>query len=226
MVKDEQKMPKRFSRNIRKNLISGVFIAIPFAISILIFQWLFLFMTGFLRPLINYILPKAANLFSTNIPDEYMRIAVIVLSITLLFVVLYFIGTVGQNVLGKRIIILSEKLFMKIPIIGVIYSSSKQVVKAISLPDSAVFKSVVLIEFPRPGFKALGFLTGYITDNNGKKYCKVFIPTTPNPTTGFFELIPADEVGQTNINIEDGFKMIISGGVVAPDTFNHTFNLG
>ena len=225
MVKEEQKMPKRVRHNIRKNLISGIFIAIPFAISVLIFQWLFLFMTSFLRPLINYILPKAAKLFSADIPDSYMRIAVIVLSITLLIVLLYFIGTVGQNVLGKRLIVLSEKLFLKIPIIGMIYSSSKQVVKAISLPDSAVFKSVVLVDFPRPGFKAIGFLTGYITDNHGKKYCKVFIPTTPNPTSGFFELVPVEEVAQTNISIEDGFKMIISGGVVAPDIFNHTFNL-
>lgn len=218
-------MQKRFKHNIRTNLISGVFIAIPFAISILIFQWLFLFMTGFLRPLMNYVLPKVANFFSANVPEEYMRIAVIALSITLLIALLYFIGTVGQNVLGKRLIILSEKLFLKIPIIGMIYSSSKQVVKAISLPDSAVFKSVVLVDFPRPGLKAVGFLTGYITDNNGKKYCKVFIPTTPNPTTGFFELVPVEEVAQTNISIEDGFKMIISGGVVAPETFNHTFNL-
>ena len=202
-------------------------IAIPFVVSILIFQWLFHLMTGFLSPVISYILPKAANLFYVGyIPDNYLRIVVIVLSIILLIVVLYFIGTVGQNVLGKRLIVLSEKLFLKIPIVGTIYGSSKQVVKALSLPDSAVFKSVVLVEFPRPGLKAIGFLTGYITDNDGKKYCKVFIPTTPNPTTGFFELVPVDEVAQTNISIEDGFKMIISGGVVAPETFNHTFNLG
>jgi len=70
--------------------------------------------------------------------------------------------------------------------------------------------------------KAVGFLTGYITDAEGMKFCKVLIPTTPNPTTGFFEIVPVEDVSQTNISIEDGFKMIISGGVISPDTFNYT----
>ena len=70
--------------------------------------------------------------------------------------------------------------------------------------------------------KAIGFLTGYITDAKGMKFCKVLIPTTPNPTTGFFEIIPVEEVAQTNISIEDGFKMVISGGMVSPDTFDYT----
>jgi uncharacterized membrane protein len=90
-----------------------------------------------------------------------------------------------------------------------------------SMPDSSMFKSVVLIEFPRPGLKAIGFLTGFITDSEGKKYCKIFIPTTPNPTTGYFELVPEEETFATDISIEDGFKMIISGGVVSPESFKY-----
>jgi uncharacterized membrane protein len=73
------------------------------------------------------------------------------------------------------------------------------------------------VEFPRPGLKAVGFLTGYIEDSAGKKFCKVMIPTTPNPTTGFFELVPAEDIIETTLTVEEAFKMIISGGIVSPD---------
>jgi uncharacterized membrane protein len=221
MAKDKQKLHKKIKINIRKNLISGVLIAIPFAVSLLIIQWLFHVMAGFLRPILNNILPKLAeSLFTAPVPDIYLRIAVTTLSVILLVLLLYFVGVIGQFVLGRRVIALGEKLFMKIPIVRTVFSSTRQVMKSLSLPDRTMFKSVVLVEFPRPGMKAVGFLTGYIADAEGMKFCKVFIPTTPNPTTGFFEIVPVEEVSQTNISIEDGFKMIISGGVVSPDTFN------
>jgi uncharacterized membrane protein len=86
-----------------------------------------------------------------------------------------------------------------------------------SLPNRAAFKSVVIVEFPRPGFKAIGFLTGRIQGLEGETLYKVFIPTTPNPTTGYFEIIPPEEVTETNMTTEEAFKMIISGGMVAPE---------
>jgi len=218
----EQKLNKEIKINIRKNLISGVLIAVPFVVSLLIIQWLFKAMAGLLQPVVSKILPPIAKLIITSpVSDTYQRIAVATISVILLVLLLYFVGAIGQFVIGRRFIAIGEKLFMKIPIVRTIYGSSKQVMKAMSLPDRTVFKSVVLVEFPRPGMKAVGFLTGYITDPEGGKFCKVFIPTTPNPTTGFFEIIPVDDVAHTDISIEDGFKMIISGGVVSPDTFNY-----
>jgi len=98
-----------------------------------------------------------------------------------------------------------------------IYTATKQIIKTLSIPDRKSFKSVVLVEFPRPGFKPIGFLTGWIKTSDGREFCKVFIPTTPNPTTGFFELVPSGEVAETNLTIEETFKMIISGGIVSPD---------
>ncbi len=221
MSKDKQELQKKIKINIRKNLISGVLIAIPFVVSLLIIQWLFHSMALLMRPIVGNILPRLANLVFTNpIPDTYLNIIVTAVSVILLILVLYFVGAIGQFVLGKRLISIGEKLFMKIPIVRTIFSSTKQVMKTMSLPDRTMFKSVVLVEFPRPGMRAVGFLTGYITDSKGKKFCKIFIPTTPNPTTGFFEIVPVNEVSLTNISIEDGFKMIISGGVVSPDTFD------
>jgi uncharacterized membrane protein len=219
-VKD--KAHRGINANIRKNLISGMLIAVPFVVSLLIIQWLFHIMADLLRPVVGRILPRLARiLITTPVPDTYLRIAVTVLSVIVLVLLLYFVGAIGQFVIGRRFIAIGEKLFMQIPIVRTIFSSSKQVVKAMSLPDRTMFKSVVLVEFPRLGMKAVGFLTGYITDAKGGKFCKVFIPTTPNPTTGFFEIVPVEDVVQTDISIEDGFKMVISGGVVSPDSFNY-----
>lgn len=221
MTKDKQNLHNKIKFNIRKNLISGVLIAIPFVVSLLIIQWLFHVMASVLRPIVGYVLPILAKfLINTPVPDSYLRIAVTLLSIILLVLLLCFVGAIGQFVLGRRFIAIGEKLFMNIPIVKTVFSSTRQVMKTLSLPDRTMFKSVVLVEFPRPGMKAVGFLTGYIVDAKGTKFCKIFIPTTPNPTSGFFEIVPVEDVSQTNISIEDGFKMIISGGVVSPDSFN------
>jgi uncharacterized membrane protein len=222
MTKDIQKPREKTITSIRKNLISGVLIAVPFIISLLIIQWLFRLMAGVLQPIVGSVLPRLAKmLISTPVPDIYLRISVTTLSVILLVLILYFVGVIGRFVMGKRLISLGEKVFMKIPIVRTIYGSSKQVVKAMSLSDKTMFKSVVLVEFPRAGMKAIGFLTGYISDPDGKKYCKVCIPTSPNPTTGFFEIVPVEEVVLTDISVEDGFKMLISAGVVAPESFKY-----
>ena len=187
---------------------------IPFAVTFVIIRWLFLKMAGFLSPIVKNFVPRLP-LIEDSVPD----FAVSILSIILLIVIVYIVGAVTQFVIGKRIIAVGEMLLLRIPIVRTIYTATQQVMKSMSLPDRTAFKSVVLVEFPRPGLKAIGFLTGYIADASGKQYCKVFIPTTPNPTTGFFELVPREEVVETTMTIEDAFKAIISGGIVSPDIF-------
>ena len=97
-----------------------------------------------------------------------------------------------------------------------IYSASKQVVDAISLTKQAAFKSVVLVEYPRPGLKAIAFVTGVSSDAAGRRWCRVFIPAAP-PTSGFLELIPIEDVEATDMSVEQGLKMVVSGGFIAPD---------
>jgi uncharacterized membrane protein len=155
--------------------------------------------------------------FFQSLPSTYVDIGVSVVSILILLFLLYLVGTVGQLFIGRQLIAIGERVLLRIPLVRTIYSATKQVMQAVSLPDRAAFKSVVLLEFPRPGFMALGFLTGHVQDAQGRRYCKVFIPTAPNPTTGFFEMVPAEEVKETTMTIEEGFKMIISGGIVSPD---------
>ncbi len=208
----------RIKKNLRNRFITGVLLIMPFGVTLLVMRWLFGWMAGFLKPMFLKTVSWAArNPDIAADPGGYLNIALSVLSIFVLLALVYLVGVFGHYVFGKRLIAVGEAILLKIPLVRTIYGATKQVMQAISLPDKAAFKSVVLVEFPRPGFKALGFLTGYIEDSAGRKYCKVFIPTTPNPTTGFFELVPTEDVAETNTSVEDAFKMIISGGILSPD---------
>jgi len=169
--------------------------------------------------MVQYIADKLSKYpFIEFIPDIYISICVSVCSIVILLVFLYFVGAIGQFVVGKRLIKAGETLLLRIPLVRTVYTATKQVAQAVSLPDRSALKSVVLVEFFRPGFKVVAFLTGYIEDSAGKKFCKVMIPTTPNPTSGFLVVVPLNEVTETTMTIEEAFKMIISGGIVSPDT--------
>ena len=153
----------------------------------------------------------------TPLPGRTLDILVSLLAVLLLLVLLYLIGGLGKHIIGRRLIAAWEGIWLRIPLARTIYAATKQVVEALSQPHGAAFKSVVIVDFPYPGVKAIGFLTGYVDDPAGRRFAKVLIPTTPNPTTGFLELIPVDGMIITDLAIEDGFKMIISGGIVAPE---------
>ncbi len=212
-------MLKSLNHNIRNRFIAGLLLLIPFAVTIVIIRWLFNKIYDLLGPVVKRIQEWliSASILDT-IPPVIITGLLFVLTILTIVLLVYMTGTIGQIVAGKRLLAVSENVVVKIPLAGIIYSATKQVLNAVSLPDRSAFKSVVMVQFPRPGFYALGFFTGFLKDADDKPYCKVFIPTAPNPTTGFFEIIPPDEVQQTNLTIEDAFKMIISGGLVSPES--------
>lgn len=215
---------KKIRNNIRQRLLAGVLLFLPFGVALLVMRWLFGWLKNLLQPIIKGFLTGIDKIaFLDVIPETYINIAVVIISILILLFILYMVGSLGKFLIGRRLIALGESILLQIPLIRTIYSATKQVIQSFS-QDKAAFKSVVIVEFPRPGFLALAFLTGHIQDSQGKRYCKVFIPTTPNPTTGFFEIIPAEEVRETTITIEEGFKILISGGIVSYDIFNSLLN--
>lgn len=214
-------MWSRIRTNVTNRLLSGMLLLMPFGVTLLVMRWLFGWVAGLVRPIIIRFLPLLSLIpFTDSLPDSLITFCVVVLTIIVLFAIVYFIGEIGQRVLGRRMLKVTEKLVQRIPLARSIYTATKQVIQAVSIPDKTTLKSVVLVEFPRPGYKAIGFFTGYIQDSSGKKLCKVFIPTTPNPTTGFFELVPVEEVTKTTLTVEEAFKMIISGGIVSPDVLS------
>lgn len=199
-------------------MLSGLLVLVPFAVTLILVRWLFRLVTGLIRPMMGKLLSRMlAALGYHDLPGPFVGIMAMALSVLVLLTLIYLMGAIAQFVVGRRIIKLGEDLVLKIPLIGAVYAAAKQLVQAFTFSEKAALKSVVLVEFPRPGFKAVAFLTGTLQDGAGKTYCKVFIPTAPNPTTGFFQIVPVDQVRQTNMGIEDAFKMILSGGLIGPE---------
>jgi uncharacterized membrane protein len=200
--------------------MSGILLLLPFTITILVVRWLFLIVFHLIRPLVIAVLEEVGRIPQIGaIPPLITSFLVTILSIVLLAFVLYLVGSIGRWILIRRIVDISEAVIMKIPMVRTIYSAIQQVVQVVSVPKGNAFKRVVLVEFPRRGFKALGFLTGEVADSNGKPFYTVFIPTSPNPTNGFFEIIPKEDVMEIDMTIEDALSMILSGGLVSPTGF-------
>jgi uncharacterized membrane protein len=216
----EKQKKKSIGISIRNRIVSGIFLLLPFAVTILIIRWLFDLVFTLLNPLVVKFLGYISRIPHVGVIPETARAAIVtILTIFLLLFLLYLVGSIARWVIVRRFVEAGETILLKIPLVRTIYSATQQVVKAVSLPGKGSFKSVVMVEFPRPGFRALGFLTGTMTDVQGQKYIKVFIPTTPNPTTGFFEIVPAEEVIETTLTVEEAFSMIISGGLVSPSNY-------
>ena len=137
----------------------------------------------------------------------------------LTFIALYFLGIFAANFVGKSIIKYFENLVTITPVVKSIYSSVKQVLHAVTLPGKQAFKRVVLVDFPKEGAKSIGFVTGASECGDGKKI-SVFIPTIPNPTTGFLIFVDESAVTNTNLTVEDAFKALFSAGVLIPESIS------
>ena len=135
--------------------------------------------------------------------------------------IIVFIGWAARILLIKRLFSWGEKLFIKVPIMGRIYNAVKQISSAFIGHGKTVFKHVVLVEYPRKGLYSIGFTTGdtrgALNDLTGGDSVNVFIATTPNPTSGMFVLIPRTEIRFLEMTVEDGMKLVISGGSVSPE---------
>lgn len=216
----ESKVWGGFKRWLSRRLASGMLVLVPLGVTLLVVGWLFRVAASLLRPVVRYITGQLeAYHWIKVLPEGEARsdFYVSLFAILLLLVLLYLVGGLGQHLIGRRLIAAWEAVWMKIPLARTVYAATKQVMEALSQPQGAAFKSVVVVDFPYPGLKAIGFLTGYVDDPAGHQFAKVLIPTTPNPTTGFLELVPVEGMIVTDLAIEDGFKMIISGGIVSPE---------
>lgn len=201
-------------RHIRSRLISGLFVLVPIGITVYTLGFIFGAMASFLEPFVRLVLSWFL--------DEGLISSQVIKAVSFVIFVLmvYVVGLITTNILGKRFIALGEGLILRIPVIKSIYSVSKQVVDAISSSNRNAFKSVVLVEFPRPGIKSLGFVTGTVDDKSGEPVYKVFVPTAPNPTSGFLLFVSAADIHETGLTVEEAFKMLISGGVLSGKKFD------
>ncbi len=190
---------------LKTRIASGLVVLIPLVITVAFVRFVFDFTSGILLPVID---PAFA---------DWPALARAAISLLILLVLVYLLGALAANIVGRRVLALGEGVVLRLPLVKSVYSVSKQVVAAFQGQGTQAFKSVVFVEFPHPGMRAVGFVTSEMERGDGSIWNTVFVPTTPNPTTGFLQLVPRDSLEQTGFTVEGGIKMVISLGVLVPE---------
>jgi uncharacterized membrane protein len=200
----------KIQRKIRNVFITGLLITLPIALTWFILQFLLKNFDA-LSPVFTKILIQ----LGAPIPEGY-RIPFLGLIVTLLIVLT--VGWFTTNFFGKKLFVLGETIVGKIPFVRRIYKGTKQVVLSIAEADTTAFRKVVLLEFPRRGLLAIGFVTGEsrgeVQQMTQENMLNVFVPTMPNPTSGFLIFSPPEELTEVSMTIEEGIKYVVSGGIV------------
>jgi uncharacterized membrane protein len=206
----------------RANFFTGLAIVLPGVISVVVIFWLFFTASRITDTLLIFIPQDITHEKLGGEPGAgpmhwYWSLVALVLAIILTSIV----GLLARNYLGKKLIEWVDTSLLNVPFLNKIYGATKQINEAFTSGNKTSFKTVVLIEFPREGMYSVGFLTSEVHSElesriPGKAVC-VFIPTTPNPTSGFMVLVPQDHVTKLDMSVADGIKFIISLGSISPE---------
>lgn len=205
---------KGFINSVRQNFIAGILVIIPFGLTAFILYKL-------IRWIVKIFSKTPARILEplTELPQSVFEIISFSIGILTTFFIVLFIGTVARNFLGKRLVVFGESLISKIPFARTLYIAIKQIIETLFLTsDMKNLKRVALVEYPRKGIRSIGFITG--STEPGKyhnktdlKLVSIFIPTTPNPTSGYYIMVPQEEVIELDISVEDAFRLIVSAGL-------------
>ena len=151
--------------------------------------------------------------------DQYIGYRIPGLGLLLFIIFLYFIGMITSNIIGKRFFTILENIMIRIPIVKTTYQVGKQLSNTLSLPEKQIFKRTVLVDYFKPDVWVIGFVTGELKDGRtGERLLKVFIPTVPNPTSGFLVILNESQTKDPQWSTEEAMKMIISGGIIGPES--------
>ncbi len=213
---------KSFSSHAQRYLIAGVLTAIPIWITWLVFKFVFTQLSKFGMPWVRAL----ANTLDKHIPSLAQWLLQpwfqSVLAIIVTVVALYLLGWAASRVIGGRVIAFFDRLVARIPLVQTIYGGTKKLLAALQQKPENV-QRVVLVEFPSSDMKAVGFVTRVIKDaDTGKDLAAVYVPTTPNPTSGYLEIVPVERLISTTWTIDEAMTFIISGGAVAPEHLHYT----
>lgn len=196
------------SRKLKKTFITGLFILIPLIVTAYIIYIVISFMDTIISPLMKNITLKTIG-YELYIPGTGLIVFVLIT---------YLAGVLASNYFGKKLLFYGETLLKKIPFVKGIYTSVKDIVTAFSSEKTRSFKEVVLIELPSKGSYAVGFITKRTLVNGGGTLCSVFIPTTPNPTSGILIMAKEEELTFLDMQVEDALKYIVSLGLTQTET--------
>lgn len=195
---------KRIWTRLRRYFFTGIVVIAPVGVTLIVLGWIF--------TRLDAILGRIFTAIGLRIPG---------LGFIVLLLIVVAAGWATQQAVGRRLFNMGREWLMRFPVTRSIYSAAQQITEQIVGDQAKFFKACVLVEYPRPGVWAVGFLTGEaskeINELTQDKVMAVFIPTTPNPTSGYLVFLPHSQIRPLEMTVEDGFKLVISGGAVTPD---------
>jgi uncharacterized membrane protein len=203
-------MTKRIFKHLRTKIFTGILVILPLGITFLVLKFVFNTLDTILDPLIPEV---TVSLFRRvfHLPG---------IGIISFFLLLYLIGVIATNVLGRKLVNWADRLFTNIPVVKNIYLSSKQLTDAFSTSRKGAFRQAVFVEFPQEGNYVLGFVTNELTDLEQQKRVTVFVPTAFVPPQGFLLFLPKEKILPSQLTIEEAIKTIMSVGIVTPHTLS------
>lgn len=209
-------MLQRFKQDLKNDLIAGLLVIIPLATTIwltfTIASWVVNFLTR---------IPQQLNPFD-GLNPLLVDLLNLLLGLAAPLLLILLIGLMARNIAGRWLLDVGEQILQAIPLAGSVYKTLKQILETLLKDSSNKFRRVVLVEYPRKDIWSLAFVTGVITgefqSHFSENMLSVFIPTTPNPATGWYAVVPEKSVINLAMSIEDAFKVVISGGIVSPDS--------
>jgi len=207
---------QRIKQDLKNDLIAGLLVVIPLAttiwLTITIASWVINFLTR---------IPKQLNPYD-DLHPILVNLLNLVVGLTVPLLCILLIGLMARNIAGRWLLDFGEQFLQAIPLAGAVYKTLKQLLETLLKDSGGKFRRVILVEYPRPGIWAIAFVTGTMSSEIQSQMTRpmlsIFIPTTPNPTTGWYAIVPEDDVVNVSMSIEDAFKVIISGGIVSPTT--------
>ncbi len=206
-------MIKNLRHTVRNIFFAGLAFVLPLSITFIILNFLFVKLDRVFSPFfwgIFSFLP-----YSGKVSNHFPGFGII-----MTLILIFLSGVFVKNIIGKRLVQVSEYLLYKIPLASNIYKATKQFFEGISGGGVDTFRSVVLVEFPRKGIYSIGFITGETKGEVQKlteeTLINVFVPTTPNPTSGYLAMVPESDLTNLSMTVEEGIKMVISGGIITP----------
>jgi uncharacterized membrane protein len=216
LLVDDKPPKRRLLARLRGYFLAGVLVTAPVAITLASAWWF----VGFVDSKVVPLIPGRYN------PDVYLKdivgfeIGLPGLGVVVLLVLITLIGALTAGFVGRYVVHLGERVLARMPVIRNVYSAIKQIFETVLKQQSTAFRQAVLLEYPRRGIWAVGFITGN-TEGEVQTLTKddmvnVFLPTTPNPTSGFLLFVPKKELVNLNMSVEEAIKMVISAGIVTP----------
>lgn len=217
-----ERVEHRRAASIGRTILIGFFTVAPLWVTWLVFDFLLGILAGMGTPLLRaaarMVMPFSETLAVWLLDSDFQKLVAVLLTLG----ALYGIGVFASLVLGKKLLAAFEVMLERLPLVQTIYGGTKRFLHSLRKPPVSG-QRVVLISFPTPGMRAVGFVTKVMKDaDTGRELAAVYVPTSPNPTSGYIEIVPLDEVVQTDWTIEEAMSFVMTGGTTAPEHIRFT----